>query len=156
MYKRQVKNHIRLGLDLKGGSHLVMEVQVEDAIKGDALQTIERLQQAAVKQGIVWNSADVAGLSEPPTVEDADKVNIVIKGINPNKASDFRNLASTEAPTYILTSQNATDYSLKLTPSDLNELKKQAVQGAIDTISNRINDCLLYTSTIGAGWIIRT
>ena len=88
----------------------------------------------------VWNSADVAGLSEPPTVEDADKVNIVIKGINPNKASDFRNLASTEAPTYILTSQNATDYSLKLTPSDLNELKKQAVQGAIDTISNRIND----------------
>ena len=46
-----VKNHIRLGLDLKGGSHLVMEVQVEDAIKGDAQQTIERLQQAAVKQG---------------------------------------------------------------------------------------------------------
>jgi preprotein translocase subunit SecD len=135
-----VKNHIRLGLDLKGGSHLVMEVQVEDAIKGDAQQAIERLQLAAVKQGIVWNSADVAGLSEPPTVDDADKVNIVIKGINPNKASDFRSLVSAEAPTYILTSLNANDYSLKLTPSDLNELKKQAVQGAIDTISNRIND----------------
>ncbi len=67
-----LKSHIRLGLDLKGGSHLVMEVQVEDAIKGDALQTIERLQLAAVKQSIVWNSAEVVGLSDPPTVDDAD------------------------------------------------------------------------------------
>jgi len=135
-----LKTHIRLGLDLKGGSRLVMEVQVEDAVKMDGQQTIERLQQAASKQGIVWNSAEVTGLSDPATVEDADHVAVVIKGVNPAKASDFRNLVATEAPTYILTTLNSTDYSLKLTPSDLSELKKQAVQGAIDTISNRIND----------------
>ncbi|HEX3745375.1 MAG TPA: protein translocase subunit SecD [Bryobacteraceae bacterium] len=135
-----LKHNIRLGLDLKGGSRLVMEVQVEDAVKQDAVQTIEHLQQAGAKQSIVWNSADVTGLSDPATVDDADKVAVAIKGVNPNKASDFRNLVSTEAPTYILTAVNATDYSLKLTPSDLSELKKQAVQGAIDTISNRIND----------------
>jgi preprotein translocase subunit SecD len=134
------KHNIRLGLDLQGGSRLVMEVQVEDAVKGDAQQTIERLQQAGAKQGIVWNSAEVNGLSEPPTVDDADKVSIAIKGVNPGKASDFRSLVSSEAPTYILTTQSSTDYSLRLTPSDLSELKKQAVQGAIDTISNRIND----------------
>src|ERR1039458_9804612 len=52
-----LKNRIRLGLDLKGGSHLVMEVQVQDAVKGDAQQTAERLQQEASKQNIVWNSA---------------------------------------------------------------------------------------------------
>jgi len=135
-----LKHNIRLGLDLKGGSRLVMEVQVEDAVKGDGQQTIERLQQAATKQSIVWNSAEVTGLSEPASVDDADHVAIVIKGVNPGKASEFRNLVSTEAPTYILTTLNSTDYSLKLTPSDLSELKKQAVQGAIDTISNRIND----------------
>ena len=54
--------------------------------------------------------------------------------------TDFRNLVATEAPTYILTSLNATDYSMKLTPTELIDLKKQAVQGSIDTISNRIND----------------
>ena len=80
-----VKNHIRLGLDLKGGSHLVMEVQVQDAVKGDAQQTVERLQQAAAKQSIVWNSAEA--LSDPQSVDDADKVNITIKGVNPAKAS---------------------------------------------------------------------
>ena len=64
-----LKGNIRLGLDLKGGSHLVMEVQVQDAVKGDAQQTQERLQQAAIKQSIVWNSAEV---SEPQSVDDAD------------------------------------------------------------------------------------
>jgi preprotein translocase subunit SecD len=132
-----LKNNIRLGLDLKGGSHLVMEVQVQDAVKGDAQQTIERLQAAASKQGIVWTSAEV---SDPQSVDDAGNVVATIRGINPAKASDFRNLVSTEAPTYILTALNSTDYSMKLTPSDLIELKTQAVQGAIDTISNRIND----------------
>jgi len=132
-----VKSNIRLGLDLKGGSRLVMEVQVQDAVKGDAQQTLERLQQAAIKQSIVWNSADV---SEPQSVDDADKVTLTIKGVNPAKASDFRNLVSTEAPTYILKALNTTDYSMQLTPSELIDLKKQAVQGSIDTISNRIND----------------
>jgi preprotein translocase subunit SecD len=132
-----LKGNIRLGLDLKGGSHLVMEVQVQDAVKGDAQQTQERLQQAAIKQSIVWNSAEV---SEPQSVDDADKVTLTIKGVNPGKAADFRNLTATEAPTYILTSLNATDYSMKLTPTELIDLKKQAVQGSIDTISNRIND----------------
>ena len=132
-----LKNNIHLGLDLKGGSHLVMEVQVQDAVKGDALQTVEHLQQAAAKQGIVWTSAEV---SDPQSVDDADKVAITIKGVNPQKSSDFRNLVSTEAPTYILTALNSTDYSMKLTPSDLIDLKKLAVQGSIDTISNRIND----------------
>jgi preprotein translocase subunit SecD len=132
-----LKNSIRLGLDLKGGSHLVMEVQVQDAVKGDAQQTSERLQDAAAKQGIVWNSAEV---SDPQSVDDAGNVTLTIKGVNPGKAADFRNLVNTEAPTYILTALNSTDYSLKLKPSDLIDLKKLAVQGAIDTISNRIND----------------
>jgi preprotein translocase subunit SecD len=135
-----VKNRIRLGLDLKGGSHLVMEVQVEDAVKGDAQQTLERLQQEGAKKSIVWNSGEVSDLSNPPSVDDADKITITIKGVKPDKAADFRNLVNTEAPTYILTTLSSTDYSLKLKPSDLIDLKKLAVQGSIDTISNRIND----------------
>ena len=132
-----LKHNIRLGLDLKGGSHLVMEVQVQDAVKGDALQTLERLQQEATKDGLVWNSAEV---SEPKSVDDAGNVTITIKGVNPTKASDFRNLVATDFTTYILTTLNSTDYSMKLKPSDLIDLKKLTVQGAIDTISNRINE----------------
>ena len=36
---QNLQNNIRLGLDLKGGSHIVLEVQVQDAVKADAEQT---------------------------------------------------------------------------------------------------------------------
>ena len=32
------KQNIRLGLDLRGGSHLVLQVQVQDAFKAEADQ----------------------------------------------------------------------------------------------------------------------
>jgi preprotein translocase subunit SecD len=132
-----LKSNIRLGLDLKGGSHLVMEVQVQDAVKGDAVNTMQQLQQEATKEGIVWNSAEV---SDPQSVDDAGNVTIAIKGVPEAKASDFRNLVSTQFSTYLLTTLNSTDYSMKLKPSDLQDLKKLAVAGSIDTIGNRIND----------------
>ena len=40
-------HNIHLGLDLKGGSHLVLQVQVQDAAKTEADQTIESLRDAA-------------------------------------------------------------------------------------------------------------
>ena len=49
---RNVKSNIRLGLDLKGGSYLVLEVQVQDAVKGEAQQVIEQLTDTFRKQNI--------------------------------------------------------------------------------------------------------
>jgi len=37
---------INLGLDLKGGTHLILQVQVNDAVNVDAQQAIERLKAA--------------------------------------------------------------------------------------------------------------
>ena len=37
--KKNFEDNIRLGLDLKGGTHLVLEIQVQDAVKADAEQT---------------------------------------------------------------------------------------------------------------------
>jgi preprotein translocase subunit SecD len=46
-------NHnIRLGLDLKGGSHLVLQVQVQDAFISEAQQVGERLKDEMSKAGI--------------------------------------------------------------------------------------------------------
>ncbi len=47
--EQNVKDHIRLGLDLKGGSHLVLEVQVQDAVKADADTTMDRLKEELKK-----------------------------------------------------------------------------------------------------------
>jgi preprotein translocase subunit SecD len=38
-----LKHNIRLGLDLSGGSHLILQVQVQDALKAEADNVIEQL-----------------------------------------------------------------------------------------------------------------
>ena len=63
-------------------------------------------------------------------------------------SSAFRTVVSERYPTYILTSLNSTDYSMKLKPSDLIDLKSDTVKRAIDTISNRINQLGLAESAV--------
>ncbi|MGO9894810.1 MAG: protein translocase subunit SecD [Bryobacteraceae bacterium] len=133
---QNLKNNIRLGLDLKGGSHLVMEVEVQDAIKADADQTTERLKDDLKKQNITWISMD---RNDPQTVKDADSVLVAIKGVPATQSSDFRNIVNEKYPTYVLAAVNSGDYSMRLKPSDLIALKRDTVQRTIDTIDNRIN-----------------
>jgi preprotein translocase subunit SecD len=143
--KANVSENIRLGLDLKGGSHLVMEVQVQDAVVGDARQTIERLQDQLKKQNVNWTSMDV---SDAHTVADADNVVITIKGIAATQSGDFRNIMSADYPTYVLTVLNSTDYAMKMKPTDLEDMKKETVARTIDTLSNRINQLGVAESSV--------
>src|SRR5438309_8861765 len=76
--KDNFSKNIRLGLDLKGGTHLVMQVQVQDAVKADAEQTAERLKEDLRKQNVTYASMDV---NEATRVEDAGKIALQIKGI---------------------------------------------------------------------------
>ncbi len=46
-----MKNNIRLGLDLKGGSQLMLQVQLQDAFKADADTVIQRLQDE-LREGV--------------------------------------------------------------------------------------------------------
>src|ERR1039457_3008293 len=86
-----VSHNIRLGLDLKGGSHLVLQVHVQDAIKTEADGAIERMKEEMRKQSLDYASID---RNDPATVEDADKIEIDVKGIPPTKTTAFRNLIS--------------------------------------------------------------
>jgi protein-export membrane protein SecD len=134
-----VKNfneNIRLGLDLKGGSHLLLEIQVQQAVKADADQTGERLKDDLKKQNVSWSSMET---SDAATVADADNVALTIKGIPATQSSAFRNLVNERYPTYVLTPVNSTDYTMKLKPQELLALKEDTVKRAVDTIGNRID-----------------
>jgi len=143
--QQNLRDNIRLGLDLKGGSHLVLEVQVQDAVKADADTTMDRLKEDLKKQNIAWQSMD---RNEPQTVQDADNVVITIKGIPATQSSAFRSLVAEHYPTYILTAVNSTDYTMRLKPSDLIDLKRDTVQRTMDTISNRIDQLGLAEKTV--------
>src|ERR1051325_11054301 len=74
--KKNFAQNIRLGLDLKGGSHLLLEIQVQDAVKADADQTADRLKDDLKKQNVSWSSMET---SDAATVADADNVALTIK-----------------------------------------------------------------------------
>src|SRR5579864_6607767 len=134
--QRNWQNNIRLGLDLKGGSHLVLQVQVQDAVKANADQAIERLKDDLKKQNITWNGID---RNDPQRPEDADSVEISIKGVAATQSSAFRNLINERYSDWVLTAQNSTDYALRMKPSELVALKLDTVEREIQTISTRIN-----------------
>ncbi|MDE3197075.1 MAG: protein translocase subunit SecD, partial [Acidobacteriota bacterium] len=53
-----IQQRIHLGLDLKGGSHLVLQVQVQDAAKTQADQTIESLRDDTRTRNIIVGGFD--------------------------------------------------------------------------------------------------
>lgn len=143
--RKNFQSNIRLGLDLKGGSHLVLQVQVQDAVKANADQTIDRLKDALKKQNITWTNID---RNDPQRVEDADNVEISIKGIPATQTSAFRSLVNENYSEWVLTAQNSTDYTMRMKPSELVSLKRDTVEREIQTISNRINQLGLTEPTV--------
>src|SRR5580700_7447769 len=66
--------NIHLGLDLSGGTQLVMQVQLQDAFKAAADNTIQALHQELTKDNIT-PSGDITR-NDPTRLEDADKIEI--------------------------------------------------------------------------------
>lgn len=129
-------HNIRLGLDLKGGSRLVLQVQVQDAVKAEADQVIERLKDDLKKQNITWNSID---RNDPQTVQEADNIQVTIKGIPAQQTTAFRSLIGERYSEWVLSADNSSDYTLRMKPSELVSMKRDTVDREIQTIGNRIN-----------------
>src|SRR5580700_11532089 len=125
-------DRIHLGLDLKGGTHLILQVQVNDAVNADSDRAVERLKEALRTKKI--NYADI---SKPDPVNSPDK--IVIKGVPPESSSDLRSIVSDRLSEYEAASGAENSWTLTMKPQSLVSLKNQAVQQAIETIRNRID-----------------
>src|ERR1700757_3511418 len=102
------KKNIHLGLDLSGGTQLVMQVQLQDAFKAFADTTIERLKDELKKDNIDY-SGDITR-NDPQTLEDADKIEIDMKGVSLNKSSALRSTVNEQFQEWNLTAINSTDY----------------------------------------------
>ncbi len=130
------KRNIKLGLDLRGGSHLVLQVQVQDAFKAEADQTIERIKDELRKAGISYTEID---RNDPASIEEADRIQINIRGVASERTGDFRAILTERFPAWTLTPVNSTDYRLNMKPTEALALRKDTVERSIRTIENRVN-----------------
>jgi preprotein translocase subunit SecD len=132
---------INLGLDLRGGTHLILQVQVNDAVNADSDNAIEILKEQLNKLKIAF-----ADISKPDPQNAPDKV--VLKGISPDKRKDLLDIVSERLPEYNLSSGADNTWSLSMKPQMLAELKTKAVSQAIETIRNRIDSLGVSEPTI--------
>jgi preprotein translocase subunit SecD len=140
-----VRDNIRLGLDLRGGSHLILQVQVQDAAKVEADQLIERLKDELPKAQIDYAAID---RNDPQSVGETDQIQVDIKGVPIARAGDLRSLVSERFPNWTLSPVSSTDYKLNLRASELVQLKRDTVERSIRTIEQRINGLGLTEPTI--------
>jgi preprotein translocase subunit SecD len=125
-------DRIHLGLDLKGGTHLILQVQVNDAVSADSDRAIERLKEDLRNRKI--NYADV---TKPDPANSPDR--IVIKGVGPEARSDLQSIISERLPEYDLSSGAQNTWTLTMKPQALADLKNRTVAQSIETIRNRVD-----------------
>ena len=145
--EKNMQRRIHLGLDLKGGSHMVLQVQVQDAAKTTADQVIEQIREETRTRNIAVNGFD---RNDPETLKDTDTIQVNIHGVDATRAQVFRNMVTEKFPDWILTPVNTTDYRMNMKPSSLIELKRNTVTQSIETIDRRVNALGLTEPTVQA------
>lgn len=143
--RENVKNNIHLGLDLKGGSHLVLQVQLQDAFMAAADMAMDNLKEQLKKANIIYQSMD---RNELPTLESADSIQVNIKGIPVDKTSAFRSLVADQFQIWVLTPVNSTDYRMTIKPSEAIKMKEDTLTQTMHTIERKINALGLAESSV--------
>jgi len=136
-----IQQNIHLGLDLKGGTHLILQVAVNEAVNAETDRVAQSLQEDLNKAGITG-----AILSKPDTQNHPEIINI--GGVPLDKVSALRTTVSDNYPLYDLRSGSNNTYQLVMRPSELTGLKQRAVQQAIETIRNRVDQFGVTEPTI--------
>ncbi|NIW38855.1 MAG: protein translocase subunit SecD, partial [Gemmatimonadetes bacterium] len=134
--KRNLSDRINLGLDLRGGMHLILQVKVEEAINSETDQLAERLRTLLREQDIDYQA-----------IRKADPTHVQVTGIPATQLSAARNFLEdtyggrTLAPAYIIgpLPGEASGFVLEMTPSLQNQLRQEAVRNSIQTIRQRVD-----------------
>src|SRR5580658_2413552 len=133
-------NNIHLGLDLRGGSQLVLRVNLQDAFKATADAVIDKMKDAMRTAMIEYTDID---RNDPQTLEEADSIQINVTGVPAVKAAAFRQLFQDNfggtAGLWNLTPVGQTDYHLTIKPSSALELKDATLTSSINTIGKKVN-----------------
>ena len=123
------KDKVRLGLDLKGGVHLVLRVQTDDALRLETETSMNRLREDLVTAGASGVVATAASPSE-----------FQIVGVPPEHDATLRQAATEVELTYNRESGVAGTYVFRMKPNIANQIRQETVDQAIRTIERRVNE----------------
>lgn len=138
--KDNFAHQIKLGLDLQGGTHLILQVQVQEAIAQETDQTVDRLTTLLRAKNIHYDE-----------VRRTDDTHILVRNIPSDQYSAFNDIVANQfqnvwdvAPAAGETSS----YLLSLRPSAISTIQETTMQQSLETIERRINALGLTEPTI--------
>ena len=141
-----LRQNINLGLDLRGGSHLVMQVQVQDYLKRLTDNVYAGVQTAAREQGYDLKEVrpEINGddYRVVAVVNDASKVS-AIRDELPRRVNDFD-------PTAWSSSVSGNTITWELTDAAQTALGNRATEEALKIIDTRINSLGVTEPTLQA------
>jgi preprotein translocase subunit SecD len=137
--KQNFSDRLLLGLDLKGGSHLVLQVHLNETIGQRCDQAIDDLKKQLHEKNVVVG--DVQRLSD---------TQILVRGVDPTTSGTFRDIVTQQFTDWTMApaAGEANGYLLTFKPSALADLQRNTMDQSLETIKRRIDALGLTDPTV--------
>jgi len=128
-----MSNRIHLGLDLRGGVHLILQVVVSEAVNAETDNLVTQIQQDLKTANLTYSQVYKPDPAKPETIR--------VEGATPANASAVRSLLDSKFSSEYDLAGGGSDTSFALTMKPLVEksLEEKTVQQAIETIRERVD-----------------
>jgi len=140
LLKDNFSHQIKLGLDLQGGTHLVLQVQTQEAVAQETDQMVERI--------TTWLRGKNIHYDEARRVDDT---HILVRNVDPAGLSEFRDYVNQQFANFWDMSPTAGDpsgYTLTLRGAAIAQIQESTMTQTLETIERRINALGLTEPTI--------
>jgi preprotein translocase subunit SecD len=128
--KQNFGKQIKLGLDLQGGTHLILQVQVNEAVRLETDQAVDQLAKQLRDNHIVFDQ-----------VTRNTDTQIKVTGLSPDQVGSFRNVVSDFFGNWDLVpaAGELNAYYLNMRPSMVADIQTRTMAQSEDTIRRRID-----------------
>jgi len=121
-----VSQPMNLGLDLKGGIHLVVDVNVEKAVEHSVEEDVDTVRRVLRENKLRYSRLD------------ADGTTLIVQLKNDSDAAAAESLLNKEMPGYAVEAE-AGRFVLTISETESKEIKKFAVDQSIEVIRSRVD-----------------
>jgi len=121
---------IHLGLDLKGGIHLVLQVVTDDALNATIDDAVGTARAQGTAKGISFGGA-----------RRVDATSFAVEGVEPARVKDMRDILKDffRSPEWDVREQGDGKFLVKMTDAFVNQVRDRTVKEAIRTLERRVN-----------------
>ena len=130
-WEKHVSRGLKLGLDLKGGMHLILQVDMESAINNALTRDAADIKELATKRGLTLKVQNITKQMLPVTLGNKDEQAV------------FQKFLKEEFPHLLVGEPRRQDgglvFDLSLKPDEISQLQERTLSQSLEVLRNRID-----------------